>query len=513
MVTTPDLPRISDYLDLYARSHPNRDLVTHRDLRLTYRAVQEQSIAYARALLAAGVRKGDRVAAMGNPRPEFFVSFLAAARIGAVWQGLNPKYTPSELLHVVGDAGPRVIFALDGEYEPVLQQVRADAGMSSPIVTPGESLADFLRSGEAVTDETLQAAEAAVESHDPAAIVYTSGTTGRPKGALLPHRGLVLCSLVQADRWYEDAPRILCDLPINHVGCLGDICCSVFVVGGSAHLEERFHRTRVLDVIARERIEYWLAIPTMFQLVVSTPEWADADLSSIKRAIWGGAAASRELILELQSRMPVVCTSYGMTETVGSVTYTDDHDDLATLVRSVGRPDPRYEVRVARDDGTPCAPGEEGEVQVRGDFLMRGYLNRPDATAEAIDADGWLHTGDLGKMDAAGELRLAGRLTEMFKSGGYNVYPREIEMALEGHPEIAIAAVVGVPDALYSEVGNAFVVPDRGAEIDPDELRTFLRERLANYKIPKRIEVREELPRLAIGKVDKRALRDSVASE
>ena len=179
-------------------------------------------------------------------------------------------------------------------------------------------------------------------------------------------------------------------------------------------------------------------------------------------------------------------------------------------------PDPRFEVRIARSDGTPCDIGEEGEIQARGPFIMLGYLNRPEATAQAIDADGWFHTGDVGRMDQDGRIRLAGRLTDMFKSGGYNVYPREIELALEEHPQVQAAAVVSVADALYSEIGVGFVIPHAGAVLDAEELRSFLRTRLANYKIPKRLDICAEFPRLAIGKVDKRALREiatSLASE
>lgn len=502
----PDLSRITDYAAYWAQVDPDHEMLTHAEIRLTRGQVQEQSAALARAFLAAGVRRGDRVAVLGNPRPEFYVSFLAAARIGAIWQGLNPKYTSAELDHVVGDSRPRILLGLSGEYRETLESLCTRVDLDCSVVIAGGSWRAFLHAGDAITTAALRQAESVVESTDPAVLVYTSGTSGRPKGALLPHRGLVQCSVIQADRWYEPRPRMLCDLPINHVGCLGDISSSVVVAGGTVHYMERFDRSGVLNVIAHERLEYWLAIPTMFLLVTGTPEWATADLSSMKRAIWGGAAASRELILELQRRIPLVCTSFGMTETVGSIIYTDDDDDIDALANTVGRPDPRFEIRIARTDGTPCDTSEEGEIQVRGPFIMLGYLNRPEATAQAIDPDGWLHTGDVGRMDQDGRIRLAGRLTDMFKSGGYNVYPREIELALEEHPQVRSAAVVSVADTLYSEVGVGFVIARAGSDLDAEELRSFLRTRLANYKIPKRLDIRAEFPRLAIGKVDKRAL-------
>ncbi len=196
-----------------------------------------------------------------------------------------------------------------------------------------------------------------------------------------------------------------------------------------------------------------------------------------------------------------------MTETTGSVTYTDDDADMATLVTTVGRPDPRYQVRIAGADGRPVPGGEPGEIQVRGDHIFLGYLNDPDATREAIDPAGWLHTGDVGVMQRDGNIRLVGRIKEMYKSGGYNVYPSEIELAIETHPSILAAAVVGVPDVLYSEVGVAFVVPVPDAPIGRDELIAYCRRRLANYKVPKRLLFRSELPQLSIGKVDKSALQ------
>ncbi len=506
-----DLPLISDYVKYWAQHQPDEEMLTHVETRLTARQVEEQSAALARALMAAGVRHGDRVAVLGDPRPEFYVSFIAAVRIGATWQGLNPKYTDGELDHVTSDSRPSVLLGLSAEDRPKLAALASRVGLSGPIVVAGAEWDEFVRTGESVTDVELQRAERSVLPSDPAVLVYTSGTSGRPKGALLPHRGLVRCSAIQAERWYEARPRMLCDLPINHVGSLGDISSSVVIAGGTVHYMERFDRVGVLEVIASERIEYWLAIPTMFLLASRTPEWAGADLSSMKRAIWGGAAPPRDLVLELQRRIPIVCTSYGMTETVGSVTYTDDDDDLESLLETVGRPDPRYELRIASPDGAVCGVGEAGEIQLRGDYIMLGYLNRPDATREAIDDDGWLHTGDVGSWDDEGRVRLGGRLTDMFKSGGYNVYPREIELAREEHPQVAAASVVSIPDELYWEVGAGFVV----AQGDPpteEQLRAFLRTKLANYKIPKGLFIRAELPRLPIGKVDKRALR-AIAEE
>jgi fatty-acyl-CoA synthase len=266
---------------------------------------------------------------------------------------------------------------------------------------------------------------------------------------------------------------------------------------------ESFDPVGSLDAIERERLNVWGGVPTMLQLCVETPGFDRRDLSSLEYVLWGGAAAPRPLLERLARLGVKLATSYGMTESTGSVTYTDLDADLDTLAETVGRPHPGYQVRLAREDGRPCAPGEEGEIRVRGDFVMLGYFNRPEATAETLDAEGWLHTGDVAVARADGNWRLVGRKSEMFKSGGYNVYPREIEIALESHPGVAMAAVVGVPDPLYQEVGHAFVLPRGDTEPSEAELRAFLRERLANYKVPKRLFVRRELPMLPIGKIDR----------
>ncbi|NND83516.1 MAG: AMP-binding protein, partial [Acidimicrobiia bacterium] len=239
------------------------------------------------------------------------------------------------------------------------------------------------------------------------------------------------------------------------------------------------------------------------------------DLSSVEYIIWSGAAAPEPLLEVLATFDATLATSYGMTETVGSVTYTDLDAGFEVLANTIGKPDPRYEVKVMRPDGTESEVGEEGEIWVRGDCRMLGYFNREDATKETIDPDGWLHTGDLAFMRPDGNLTLVGRLSEMYKSGGYNVYPREVEMVLEDHEALVLAAVVGVPDPLYREVGFAFVQAQPGASVDLDGLRAYCRTRLANYKVPKHFEVIEEMPFLPVGKIDKLRLaemaRDRVA--
>jgi acyl-CoA synthetase (AMP-forming)/AMP-acid ligase II len=443
---------------------------------------------------------------LSHPRPEAISLFLAAASIGAVFQGLNPKHRHAELSFQLADSEPVVLLnALeDRESSVLVEQLSTEHASIRHAAGPG--IGDFLSAVGSVSDATLATACAGVTPLMPAALVYTSGSTGRPKGALLPHRGFTWGSVVQAEHWFDQGPgSIICNLPIDHVGAIGNICCSSLVVGGTVVFQERFDAEGVLALIESERVSYWGAVPAMFLLSVRTPRWSGADLSSLRKIIWSGGLAPVDLIKELGARCPRLGMSYGSTETVGEVTFSDPTDDVETLSATIGRPEARYEVRIVRENGSPCDGGEQGEIVVRGDFVMRGYLNQPEATAAAVDEDGWLHTGDLARARPDGSYELVGRTSEMFKSGGYNVYPREIELVLEDHPAVQLAAVVGVPDDLYGKVAHAYVLADP-SQVSADVLRSFAAQRLSNFKVPKVFIVATDLPMLPIGKIDKSAL-------
>ncbi|ADB50667.1 class I adenylate-forming enzyme family protein [Conexibacter woesei] len=516
---TTRLPRITDYVDHWAHARPEREALVGDDVRLTYGQLRGEVDRCAAALVAGGVRHGDRVALLGDPRPESLVVFLATASVGGIWVGLNPKYTTGELAHVVRDSEPVVLFGMldpgDAAHAEKLRELSELAPMR--VVTRGRALqglstayGDFADVDLGALGPQLERARAAVGPLDPAAMIYTSGSTGTPKGALVPHGGLAFCGSVQAGRWYGDAPRKLCDLPINHIGGLGDICTSVLAAGGTTVFMERFDAAGALRTVERERLTHLYCIPTQLLAAVRTPEWESCDLSSLEWILWGGAAAPLRLLETLAATGARLGTSYSLTESTGSVTYTDEGDPLELLAWSVGRVDPHYEVTLRREDGTTARAGESGEILVRGDFITRGYFRRPQETRAAIDADGWLHTGDLAQEEAGGHVRLVGRLKEMFKSGGYNVYPREIETALEAHPAVALAAVVGVPDERWGEVGHAYVTTR--ADVSAQELERFAKTRLANYKVPKAFWLESELPKLPIGKVDKVELRRRAAA-
>lgn len=515
----PVLPRIADYLDYHSARQPQAEAMVHGTRRWTWAELTAEVDTLARALLAAGVRKGQRIACLSTPRPEFWISVLAAARIGAVWVGLNPRHTGPELAHVLADSAPVLLLALASHRDRDLAAEIAALATANPGMAiyhfggPAPTLPDLLAMAARTDDAALAAATAAVQTMDPAAIVYTSGSTGKPKGALLPHRGLSLCSHQQNRAWgaRHGQTRIINYFPVNHLACLGDVSCFALVAGGTLIWMEDFDPVAVLSTVAAERVTVLGGVPTMIQMITAQPGYADADLSALETIAIGGAATPLPLVRQLRQRFARVSTGYGSTETIGHMTFTAPEAPDEQVSGSIGLPVPEYALRIALPDDRSCWPGEEGEIQVSGDFLFLGYHNNPQATAEAFTPDGWYRTGDAAVAQDDGTWRLVGRLKDVFKSGGYNIYPREIEIALEEHPAVSLAAVINVPDPLYGEVGHAFVVAAPGAAADEAGLLAHCRERLANYKIPKRAFVVDALPLLPVGKVDKPSLRARAA--
>jgi acyl-CoA synthetase (AMP-forming)/AMP-acid ligase II len=519
--SAPQLARISDYVGWHAERRPDAVAMSLGGLDVSYAEFTRRVDALARALLAAGVEKGDRVATLETPHPDFFVAFLATASIGAIWLGLNPRYQLAELARTVADAEPAVLLTrtlisgrrYDREVDALRSGTHAPRRIivlgEDPPVDRGESMAAFLAAGHAVPDGELLAARAGCGGRDPCLIVYTSGSSGTPKGALLHHDGIVASSRLQNELWPVDPLSIVNYFPINHVGCVVDCSTPSLVAGGTLHFLEQFEPRECLDLMARRRVTLWGSVPSVFQLQLELEDFESYDLSAVQLIAWGGASMPAPLIRRLSRVCRRLATNYGMTETAGAITTVAPTDEIEVLAESVGYAVPGVEVRLSDDKGGPVARGLPGEVQVRSRGNLLGYWRRPDASRAALTPDGFFRTGDLAVQRPDGRYRLVGRLTDMYKSGGYNVYPREIETVLEAHPAVAVAAVVPAPDRLWQEVGIAFVVAT--APVTAGELETHCRAQLAAYKVPKRILVEQELPLLPIGKVDKRALRARAA--
>ncbi len=505
----PALSRISDYPFHYAAIDPGRPALLFEEDVLSYGGMAERVDVFARALYACGVRAGDRVAVLSPPGPEFFVICLAAARLGGIWLGLNPAHTVGELAYVLQDAQPRLVFTLarfEGrDYVRDLRRAVRLAGNRADVL-PLAGLREhdpFLDRAAAADAVAVATAAAAVNTDQPALIVYTSGSTGAPKGALIRHAGLVRLGRVESAHAGIPRLRLICNLPIDHIGGVGDLCCVPLVAGGSIVFQQRFDPQAALEAIARYQVTALFQIPAQLQRIASLAGFNTADLSCLRAVSWGGGPLPLEFIRRYRRLGVALSATYGSTEVTSSVTYTDPDADDEVLAHTVGRPDPELDVRLRTDDGRWGRAGEEGEVCVRHPSVMAGYYNRPEETAAVFTADGWLRTGDRGLLRGDGNLRLIARYQEMFKSGGYNIYPREIELALESHPAVAAAALVSRPDADYQAVGVAFIEPQPGTAVTAEQLAAWCRQRLAGYKVPKQIHIIDSLPLLPAGKIDR----------
>lgn len=427
----------------------------------------------------AGVRPGDVVAVLLPPTFAYPVAYLAAAKLGCVTAGINPRFGPQEVEHIVTSSGAAVVVS-DG-----------DVPGAKHVMSP-EDLAKG--------DDEPPDAEAAPD--DPIAIVYTSGTTGLPKGATFTVSNIEAVRRIETtlEPGLENTSGLQAT-PMTHMGYMTKIESHI-ARRAKTVLMDRWTARSALELISTERITHIGGVPTQLALMMMDPEFASFDLSCIQSILVGGAPASPDLVKQIRETFGVpVQVRYSSTE-LALCTATRAGDPDVTVAETVGRPLPEVELKIL----TPNHDGV-GEVVARSRAMMSGYWNDPEATKEAIDADGFFHPGDLGRIDEEGNLHLSGRTKEMYIRGGYNVYPVEVENVLRDHPKVALVGVIGIPDEVLGERGKAFVVPTDAA--DPptaEELKVFVAERIADYKTPDVVEIREELPLTSMFKVDKARL-------
>ena len=487
-----------------------RPALTFEGRTWTYAAMALAAERFAAMLYELGVRKGDRVGFLGFNRPECLFGLLAAASLGAIFVPFNFRLTAAELGKLIVDADVHTLI-VGTEHLQLIEPMRAELPCREYIHAGGPA-PDWLSLDGFLARPSEPPPRAEVQANDIAALVYTSGTTGVPKGAMLTHGNLwannlnwILCYGITA----ED--KLLTTAPMFHVGGLFVLLSPLLIMGGEVVLHRGFEAGAVIAAIEEHRITMTFSVPTMMLMLSQNAEFDAADLSSLRLLIVGGAPSPESLLRLYASRHIAVSHTYGMSEVVSLCTFLETGSAMDRL-NSAGRAVPLSEVKLIAADGkTIHQAGIKGEICVRGATVMAGYWRRPEATAAALGSDGWFRTGDVGSLDDDGYLYVNDRLKDMIISGGENIYPAEIESALQEHPEILQAAVIGRPDPQWGERVCAVLVLKPGAAVTLETLQAFCGPRLARYKIPKELKVATELPLSGAGKVLKQVLRESLA--
>ncbi len=517
----PDLPlTIPQVVARAVERFGDREAVVDGDVRLSFVEFAGEIDRAARALIATGVDPGDRVAIWAPNMYEWAVVALGVHRIGGIVIPLNTRFKGKEAGYVIGAAGARFLFTvtgfLDTDYVELLRDAPGSESIEETIVLRGAvpegttSWTDFLARADSVDPSESAARADAIRPDDLCDILFTSGTTGAPKGAMLFHSA----SIRAFDSWsdivgLQEGDRYLVINPFFHTFGLKAGILAALLKGATLVPHPVFDVPSVMRRVAEEHITMLPGPPAIFQTILNHPDLDDYDLSSLRLSVTGAAPITTEMVIAMREKLGFqnVVTGYGLTEAHGIAAMCRHDDDPETIATTSGRAIPGVEIKLIDDDGKEVGVGEPGEVLVRGYNIMRGYLDNPEATAEAIDDEGWLHTGDIATADEAGNLSITDRKKDMFIVGGFNAYPAEIERIMTAHPGIAQVAVIGVPDQRLGEVGKAFVIPTTGTQLDVDELIAWCRDNMANYKYPRTIEIVDVLPLNASGKVLKYDLR------
>lgn len=489
-----------------ARLSPRRKALTFEGTTWTYEELLDRSDRFATVLAGGGVGVGDRVAYLGLNHPNFFVTMFATIRLGAVFVPLNFRLTGPELRFIIDDAGARTI-VVDDQHRAVIDAIRDD--LPCDVHLSSESAAV----GWPAMDDALAAADplgepVRVAAGDVAVIMYTSGTTGRPKGAMLTHGNIAwnnVNALHAIDMGSDEVGLVVA--PLFHIGGLNVTTLLVWQKGGEVVLHRAFDPAAAIRAIEDHGVTNMFGVPAMFLFMSQVPGFESADFSSVRVFVVGGAPCPEPLTRAYLAKGAPFAQGYGLTETSPMASFLLPPDAL-DKVGSAGQVPLYTEVRCVDEQNRPVPAGERGEICIKGPNVMAGYWNRPDATAEVIDDDGWFHSGDVGYFDDDGFLYVVDRVKDMVISGGENVYPAEVESVLAGHENIADVAVIGLPDDRWGEAVTAVVVAAGEETLTLEAVRDFAGEQLARFKLPSRLHVVDELPRNPAGKILKFELRD-----
>lgn len=503
----PDFPASPDPIRWWGRVTPDRVALVDRarDQRFTYGELDRLVESWRALLVAHGVGAGDRVATLAGNRAAQVALLYACGRLRAALIPLNWRLAAPELSRIVENARPTLMIS-----ESRFRSLAESAGVAA-VGTRWIEMLEDRDAPASFASRGLLPPDATVHAEDAALILYTSGSTGAPKGAVLPHRQLFYNAVATTTAWELGAQDIApVSTPFFHTGGWNVFATPLWQRGGRVVLFDQFDPAGFLAGLDEERCTVALTIPTQLIMLLESAAWG-REIPSLRCFISGGAPCALSLMDRVRAAGYGMKEGFGLTE-CGPNCFSMPLDEAPRRPGSVGWPVPFLDMRLVREDGSECEPDEAGELLLRGPQMFSGYFDDPLRTAQAVTSDGWLRTGDLAMRDADGAYRICGRRKEMFISGGENVYPGEVESALIEQPSVAEVAVVGVRDAKWGEVGHAFVVARRGGSVAPDELLAWGRARLAGYKVPKGVTVLDALPRLGSGKVDRNALVALVAS-
>lgn len=483
--------------------------------RLSFIELEQSVLRGAAAFTAAGLTPGDRVAIWAPNSAEWIVACLSVQSAGGLVVTMNTRLKGLEAQYILNKTRARILLTvgdfLGQDYCALLEGL--DLPHLERAITLDQEWDAFTAMGQDL--DGARAAMMAVRGGDPADILFTSGTTGHPKGVVSGHAQSVQAFACWADcAGLIQGDRYLIVNPFFHTFGYKAGWLACLLKGATAYPVATFEPAQVAELIQAEAITVLPGPPTIFQQLLAIHAENGADLSSLRVAVTGAASVAPSLVQRMQDELGIrtVLTAYGLTESSGMVTMSQRDDGVERIANSCGKPIPGVEVRCVDRFGRDVGPGREGEIWVRGFNVMAGYFEDADATAAAIDADGWLHTGDIGCFDADGYLRVTDRMKDMYISGGFNCYPAEIERIMASHPAIAQVAVIGIPDERLGESGKAFIVLRAGARANADEIRQWCRANMANYKTPRAFQFLDALPLNPAGKVQKFLLEDAVAA-
>lgn len=504
--------------DIVRRQPQHCAMIAEDGRRWTFAELDLARIDAARALIASSVEPGDRVAIWAQNNAEWVIAGLAIHSVGAALVPINTRMKGAEAGYILAKSQAKLLLCTGdflGQHYPSLLGEHRPSSLQDIIVMcsahdSDTNWTDFIQRGENLSSDVVEQRAAAVAPDSVMDIMFTSGTTGKPKGVITHHEQNLKVVAEWCDRMaLSSRDNYLIANPFFHafgykVGWLGGLLSGCTILPHAI-----FDAAGIIARIAEHQVSVLPGPPTIFISLLDDPALSGGDFSSLRATITGAAAVAPSLIERVRRDLgfDIVLTGYGLTETCGIVSLCDPDDSAETIVSTCGKPVPDTEVRIVDNENNPVAQGETGEIVVRGYNVMQGYLDNPQATSEAIDAQGWFHTGDVGLLDQSGYIRITDRLKDMYICGGFNCYPAEIENIMANHPAISQVAVIGVPDERMGEVGKAFVVAKPGHVIDQSELIGWCRDNMANYKAPRSVEQIDALPMNASGKVMKFELR------